>query len=102
VGDRVWDIRGKFRLRLGPLTYPQFRRLLPDGDLMEKVRQLSRIYVGTELDFDAQLVLPPPATPQCRLGYEDFEPRLGWNLWLGDAGQGDEHDAAIFTAADGL
>jgi len=32
VGERVWDRQGKFRLRLGPVPYEQFRRFLPGGD----------------------------------------------------------------------
>src|SRR5262249_29186354 len=30
VGDRVWDVQGKIRIRLGPLTYAQFQAFLPD------------------------------------------------------------------------
>jgi len=29
VGERVWDVQGKFRLRIGPLSYKQFRRFTP-------------------------------------------------------------------------
>ena len=31
VGARVWDVQSKFRLRLGPLTWRQFRSLMPNG-----------------------------------------------------------------------
>src|SRR5262249_22144388 len=29
LGHHVWDVQGKFRVRLGPLTYDQFRRVFP-------------------------------------------------------------------------
>ena len=34
VGERVWDIQSKFRLRLGPLSWLQFRSLMPNGDAL--------------------------------------------------------------------
>ena len=30
AGERVWDVQSRFRVRLGPLRYPQFEDLLPD------------------------------------------------------------------------
>lgn len=99
VGDRVWDVGGKFRLRLGPLGGPQFRQLLPDGPLLARVGDLTRAYVGVELDFDVQLVLEAAAVPPCRLA-ADCGPRLGWSAWLGDAATGAETEAAVFAVED--
>jgi type VI secretion system protein ImpH len=83
VGERVWDVQSKFRVRVGPLTYPQFRRLMPNGDLLRPLCQLARSYVGPELDFDVQLVLDPAEVPWCRLGSEgEDRPHLGWNTWV--------------------
>ena len=31
VGERVWDVQSKFRLRIGPLSWRQFRSLMPNG-----------------------------------------------------------------------
>jgi type VI secretion system protein ImpH len=87
VGDRVWEVQSKFRVRLGPLTYPQFLELLPDPT-PERVRkmiflvsQLARTYVGAEYDFDVQLVLKAEEVPMVRLDDDDVGPRLGWNMW---------------------
>ncbi|MDQ2695776.1 MAG: type VI secretion system baseplate subunit TssG [Pseudomonadota bacterium] len=99
VGDRVWDVGGKFRLRLGPLRGRQFRQLLPDGPLLARVGDLTRAYVGVELDFDVQLVLETAAIPPCRLE-ADSGPRLGWSAWLGEAAAGAEADAAVFEAEE--
>ena len=52
VGERVWDVQGSFRLRVGPLKYDQFRRYLPDGDGLSALYQMTRAYVGPELDFE--------------------------------------------------
>ena len=32
AGTRIWDQQGKFKLRVGPLGYGEFTRLLPGGD----------------------------------------------------------------------
>ena len=87
VGERVWDVQAKFRVRLGPLTYPQFLELLPDR-APERVRktiflvtQLARTYVGAEYDFDVQLVLRADAVPEVHFTDAGVGPRLGWNMW---------------------
>lgn len=79
AGSRIWDIQSRFRLRLGPLSYEQFRRLLPGGDMLLPVGQFARTYVGAELDFDVQLVLRREEVPTCQLGDEAM---LGWNTWV--------------------
>src|SRR5262249_16640174 len=68
AGARIWDIQSRVRLRLGPLKYEQFRRLLPCGDTLRPVAQLTRAYMGPELDFDVQLVLKREEVPWCQLG----------------------------------
>ena len=30
AGERVWDVQGKIRLRIGPLRLPEFLQFLPD------------------------------------------------------------------------
>ena len=101
VGARVWDVQGKIRIRLGPLTYAQYRDLMPDRQPFRqrkaffKLAHLVRTYVGPELDFDVQLVLRAEEAPELRLPVGTEEgPQLGWNSWLpaqsfpGDLGDG--------------
>lgn len=83
VGERVWDIQCKFRLRIGPLDYPEFRALMPNGDALRPLCQMTRSFVGPELDFDVQLLLRPGQVPRCQLNPEEGQgPYLGWNSWL--------------------
>jgi type VI secretion system protein ImpH len=83
AGTRVWDVQGGFRLRLGPLDYPQFAELMPNSPLMNEVVALTRSYVGPDLAFDVELVLRGDAVPACSLSDTGaFLPRLGWNTWL--------------------
>ncbi len=91
AGERVWDAGSKFRLRIGPLRYREFIGFLPDPTPIAErkgvylLSQLTRLYVGAELDFEIQLLLSSFDVPDCRM--EDVRPgelglRLGWNTWL--------------------
>jgi type VI secretion system protein ImpH len=101
AGDRVWDVQSKFRVRIGPLTYAQFRGFMPDGDGLQALGQMTRAYVGPELDFDVQVVLRRAEVPGCRLeATAAHAPRLGWNTWVhGDAWERDVEDAVFQVEA---
>ena len=83
VGERIWDLQSKFRLRIGPLIWQQFRALMPNGPGLAPLCQMTRLYVGPTLDFDVQPVLMPQEVPGCRLTDDTNEgPYLGWTAWL--------------------
>ena len=101
IGQRVWDIQSKIRIRTAPLTWVQFRSLMPDGSLLRPLSQLTRFYVGEELDFDVQAVLKADAVPPCRLSTEaDPGPRLGWNTWIRSGPFPAPVDDAVFSLQD--
>jgi type VI secretion system protein ImpH len=82
VGERVWDVKNKFRVRLGAVSYAEFTRFMPCGDGFRPLADLVRMYVGPELDFEVQVLLVAAEVPQCRLGGdESTASRLGWNTW---------------------
>lgn len=83
VGERVWDVQGSFRLRIGPLDYRQFVQFLPGNRDLQQVVDLTRLYVGPTFSFDIQLTLAKAEVPFLNLGAAgDNAPRLGWNTWL--------------------
>jgi type VI secretion system protein ImpH len=105
AGERTWDVQSRFRLRLGPLSYPQFEDLLPDpAPQLERktfflLAQLVRLFVGPEFDFDIQLVLSGKDVPQAQLGDQPGAgPRLGWNMWLISQSPSSSVDDAVFDA----
>ena len=75
AGNCVWDVQSKFRIRVGPIGYALFRRLMPSGDRLLALCQFVRMYVGSEWDYDVQLVLRGPEVPWSAL---DGQARLGW------------------------
>lgn len=89
AGSRVWDVRTRFRLRVGPMNYRQFEECVPDRSPIRErktfflIVQLTRQFVGLELDFDMQLVLEAASVPPIQLNEgSGMGPRLGWNTWL--------------------
>ncbi len=82
VGERVWDVQGSFRIRIGPLAYRQFVGFMPGSKDLEQLVDLTRLFVGPTLGFDVQLILAKEEVPKLQLTSEgDYVPRLGWNTW---------------------
>ena len=98
VGQRVWDVEGKFRVRVGPLGFADFRRFMPDGDALLRPEpndpRLRRSAVRFRRAAGAQgrrsAVVPtgrrsgPPA-------------RLGWNTWIRCNEFANDVDDAVFS-----
>lgn len=83
LGDRVWDQQAKFRIKVGPVGMARFRGFLPDGEEIGQLRELTRLFVGTALAFQVQLVLKAPEVPKMQLSGEGQQGlRLGWSSWL--------------------
>lgn len=98
VGERVWNVENRFRVRLGPMPYARFLRFIPTGDQLKPFCQFVRMYAGRDLDFDIQPVLEASEVPPLQLGSGNGAPgRLGWNTWL--ISRSPAHDAsdAIFV-----
>ena len=105
AGARVWDMQSRFRLRVGPLNYRRFEEMIPDRSPVAErktfflMAQLARLFVGSEYDFDIQLVLKAEEVPETMLN-EGFGagPHLGWNIWLHSGTMPHDTDDAIFDA----
>ena len=95
AGQKVWEVQGKFRLRIGPLNYDQFCSLLPIGAAHKPLSQMTRFYAGQHLDFDLDLHLLTSEIPVLRCGdKKGIGPRLGWNTWL-KSRQFSSNDASV-------
>jgi type VI secretion system protein ImpH len=107
AGDRVWDVVGKIRVRLGPLGYAQFAAFIPDASpspehkAFHLLAHLVRLFVGPELTFDVQLVLRAEDVPECCLSDdEDSGPRLGWNTWVLSREPGEDAADPVFEGEE--
>lgn len=91
LGEATPNRTGKFRVRLGPLTYRAYRRLLPGGEPFRLLCALTRLWVGDRLDFDFELVLRRQDVPEAQLG---DGVQLGWTGWV-TSSPGIDHDPSI-------
>lgn len=89
LGGRVWDVNGKFRLRIGPLDRETFDAFLPGADRLVRLVMMTRTFVRADLAFEVQLVLRQEEVPDLQLGTPGSA-RLGYNTWL--AGRSRLHD----------
>ncbi|WP_118136839.1 type VI secretion system baseplate subunit TssG [Oceanicella sp. SM1341] len=80
LGARVWSREAKFRIRIGPVSLPEYLRLLPGGESFKRLAAIIRNYVGDTLDWEVNLVLRQQEVPPCVLGRDT---RLGHTSWLG-------------------
>jgi type VI secretion system protein ImpH len=79
VGRRVWDRQHKFRIVIGPIGLDDYRRMLPGGDSLERLKTWVRNYAGDELIWDLQLLLKRTEVPRLALGRQG---QLGWTTWI--------------------
>ena len=107
IGERVWDVEGKIRVRLGPLDYEQFveflpyRRATPECKAFFLLSHLVRLYIGPTLEFDVQVLLEPDAVPECILGDPNTPgSRLGWNTWLHSGARTACAEEAVFEGRE--
>jgi type VI secretion system protein ImpH len=82
VGSRLWVGHFKFQIRIGPLRFLEFCRLLPNGRLFKRLTDWVLNYVGREFVWDANLILKAAEVPETRLGQLGSGGLLGWTTWL--------------------
>jgi type VI secretion system protein ImpH len=101
VGSRIWEVQGRFRVRLGPMSFEQFQHYLPVGAKFRRLAHLVRLHVGPTFEFDIQPVLEGSEAPWCRFGGKGpGAPRLGWNTWLRNKAFTRSVDDAVFRVPD--
>lgn len=107
AGERVWDVIGKIRIRVGPLSFSGFTDFLPDRAAVRERKaffllvHLVRLFIGTELTFDVQLLLKADAVPECQLSDdEETGPRLGWNTWISSREPTQDVQDAVFEGEE--
>lgn len=97
LGSRVRTRGAKFRLRIGPLSRPEYDRLLPGGSALARLASVVRNAVGDALDWDVNLVLRAGDVPRATLAGDT---RLGQTSWLGDRPPGTDAADLFLTPQD--
>ncbi len=79
ISNRVWSRSAKFRIRIGPLSLEDYKRLLPGGISQKRLESVVRTYVGDTLDWEVNLVLAGDEVPRASLGGTT---QLGHTSWI--------------------
>ena len=99
AGEQVWDAQARFRLRIGPMDLPAFRRFFEAGGVRAQLNAAVREAVGPALDFDLRLVLKREEVPRLKLGDAANPAFLGQTTWLCEATPAHDRDDAILSGA---
>lgn len=95
AGSKVWDVQHKFRIRIGPIGYQDYQRLLPGGDSLPRLVALVRNYIDDGLNWDMQLILKKAEVPALQLGEAA---RLGWTTWASSQPLAEDADDLMLDA----
>lgn len=95
-GTRVRECQTKFRVNLGPVSYADYQRFIPTGDLLLPVFSLIRYMVGIEFEFEIRVFLKKEDVPGCILGQRGpGQTLLGWTTWSASPGTRFQEDPYI-------
>lgn len=81
AGAAVYDPQSRIRIRFGPLAAERFVEFLPGRPLHRRLAELTRLFLGPEMEFVFNPVLRADAVPKAELGGAGGS-RLGWTSWL--------------------
>jgi len=103
VGSQVWECQTKFRVELGPLSFDEFQRFLPNGRMLRPIFALVKYMVGVEFEFDIRLILKRSEVRPCMLGGTGPDAaQLGWTSWIKSSEYRCSYDTALAFAEKDL
>jgi type VI secretion system protein ImpH len=79
LGENVWSCQYKFTIALGPMSFIDYKRLLPGGSSLRRLTAIVRNYIGDELSWNINLILKEQEVPPLNLGEVG---QAGWTTWL--------------------
>lgn len=96
LGASIPERSSKFRIRLGPLSWNAYQRLLPSREPFRQLCALTRLWVGEAFDFDFEMVLRRQDVPEAQMGGSapGGAAQLGWTTWV-TSGPGVDQDPSI-------
>ncbi len=79
LGQRVADRQSHIDMRLGPMSYSDFHRILPGSSQCTELRAVIRTHLGSGMDAIIRPILQKEEVPPIRLGSSG---QLGRNAWV--------------------
>jgi type VI secretion system protein ImpH len=79
VGQGIFSVQDKIRIRIYTKSLAEYIRFLPTGDLCEPLADLVFFYIGEHLEWELEPAIPTEAVEPVRIG--PFG-QLGWTTWM--------------------
>jgi len=103
LGEEVLLVQAKFRIRIGPMRRALYDELLPSRPGFPALCRLVQLAVGSDLDFEIQLVLDARDVRPLRLETSPESPALlGCSAWLCEGEFRRDADEAVFKSGSHL
>ncbi|HMD68464.1 MAG TPA: type VI secretion system baseplate subunit TssG [Chitinivibrionales bacterium] len=83
LGTRTWDLSGKFRVSIGPLSRGTFETFLPGSENISALKKLVTLFISDPLEFDIEVKLESSELVPVILGKDNS--RLGETSSLGES-----------------
>lgn len=93
IGETVWDCCLSFRIKIGPLDFEHFHRLLPGRASFDRLCSWVKSYVGEEFFWDVLFEVKSAGIPAIQLG---TTAQLGYNTWLSAGPPAGAHREVVF------
>ncbi len=81
LGEEIGDRMGKFRIKVGPLSEPDYRAFFPGSDLYKKLTTLTDLFVVDPLEYDIEVTMAGQQAKTVCLGAAKWS-GLGLDSWL--------------------
>jgi type VI secretion system protein ImpH len=82
LGERVYDVSGKYRVSLGPMEMQTYESFLPGGKNLEELQEILNLATSDLLAYEVELELQQLDLPELRLQKNSSGTRLGQTTWL--------------------
>ncbi|ESX11098.1 type VI secretion protein [Mesorhizobium sp. LSJC265A00] len=94
IGPRSFSRQSRIELRIGALSYIDYKAFLPGGERLKLLKQAVRDLIGETIDVDLRIVLAAKAVPPAKLGTV----QLARTTWLArPVEKGDADDMRLRT-----
>lgn len=95
LGSQINMAQSQIAIDIGPLSYEQYCACLPEGSILEQIKQLIQKCVPCSIETKAQLYLKKHAWPSSRLQKNHMQ--LGRTAWLSAHATNDNLKGCVLT-----
>lgn len=81
LGEELDDRMGKFRIKVGPLSEPEYRDFFPGSAMYNKLVQLTDLFVLDSLEYDIKVTMKAREAQTVCLGSRQWA-GLGLDTWI--------------------